>query len=378
MTVAVCSEVIAELEGAVECGSPTRRADMLRQITNLFLSGATEFNQHQIGVFDDVFIRLVELAEVQTLTRLSTILCDLTAAPKETVRRLARHEDAAVASPLLRKSETLSESDLAEIASCRGQRHLLAIAGRTTLSEAISDTILSRGDTAVCHALAKNSCARFSGQGYSKLVGLAERDDFVAEALVARSDMPDDRLRELVSRVTQTVQQRLLTVAAPQIRETIQAELEAIAVRASTKMPAPIDYSSAKSTVLALSKAGKLNDSAVNRFAVHGQRMNVIAALALLADAPIETIEPLMEENDSFGLVVACRASRLNWHTTLAVINSRATHQKASQQELERGKQLFDAVPLSVAQHRLRFGSVHQLAIPGLTNEALTVAGAIS
>jgi hypothetical protein len=173
-------------------------------------------------------------------------------------------------------------------------------------------------------------------------------------------------LHELVAGASKAVRARLLKVAPPEMRERIQAAIESIATQASEKAPEPIDYSEAKSSVLALSVAGKLSDSAVHRLAVHRQRTHVVAALSLLADATIDTIEPLMEERDCCGLVVACRASRLNWQTTLTVINSRGHTPAPSQQELEQGRELFESLSLSVAQRTIRFGSVHEFAKPGL------------
>jgi uncharacterized protein (DUF2336 family) len=367
LMIAVASaEFIAELEGAIEGGSRARRAQMLRQITQLLLSTANRLDERQIGVFDDVLIRLIERVEAKVLAQLSTTLSDLTSAPKAAVRRLACHDDATVAGPILLRSETLTESDLVEIASHAGQQHLLAISGRKTLNETSTDVILKRGDTGVCRVLAKNAGARFSDQGYSKLVATADRDDDIADALVVRPDMPVKMLHELVAGATKAVRTRLLKVAPPGMRETIQAAIESIAAQASAKAPEPIDYSEAKSSVLALSLAGKLSDSAVNRLAAHGQRRHVVAALSLLADAPIDTIEPLMEESDCCGLVVACRASRLNWQTTLAVINSRGHTPELSQQVLEQGKELFESLSLSVAQRTIRFGSVREFAKPGL------------
>jgi hypothetical protein len=314
------------------------------------------------------------LAQLSTI--LSTTLGDMTSAPEQTVRRLACHEDATVAGPILLKSEALSESGLIEIARQAGQQHLLAMAWRSSLSEATTDAILKRGDTIVCRALASNAGARFSDQGYSTLIAAAGRDDDIADALVVRSDMPAKFLRALLSGATKPVRTRLLKIAAPELRETIQTVIESIGAQPSAGMPEPIDYSEAKSRVLALSQGGKLNDSAVNRLAVYHQRAHVVAALSLLADTPIDTIAPLMEQRDCCGLVVACRASRLNWQTTLSVVNNRDHTPALSHQELEQGKQLFESLSLSVAQRTIRFGSVREFAKLGLTGNELAAAGA--
>jgi hypothetical protein len=169
-------------------------------------------------------------------------------------------------------------------------------------------------------------------------------------------------LHKLVSESTKAVRARLLAIATPGKREIIQAAIERRLVqdapkRDATKTPAPIDYTEAKSRILALSQTGKLSDSAVNRFAVHREPANLIAALSLLATVAIETIEPLMEESDGYGLMVACRASRLNWQTTLAVINNRSCARRFQRHELEQLEETFEALCLSVAQRTIRFGS---------------------
>ena len=114
----------------------------------------------------------------------------------------------------------------------------------------------------------------------------------------------------------------------------------------------------------------------MNRFAVHGPRPDLVAALSLLADVAIEIIEPLIREGDCCGLIVACRASRLNWQTTLAVIDCRSGAKPFTQEELEQGKELFDALSLSVAQRTIRFGSRRHFAKPGLTDNASKTARA--
>ena len=100
----------------------------------------------------------------------------------------------------------------------------------------------------------------------------------------------------------------------------------------------------------------------VNRFAVRREHTNLVAALSLLATVDIEIIEPLIEQSDGCGLIIACRASRLNWHTALAVVTHRKNARKFSPQDLERCQEAFEALPLSIAQWTIRFGSVQDFA----------------
>jgi uncharacterized protein (DUF2336 family) len=370
-------DLISELETVVKCGSAYRRVQILHQITGLFLSGVDRLNEQHIGVYDDIFVRLMQCSDSAILRRLGGAFADLASAPKQAIRHLAIHEDATVAAPVLLKSASISETDLIEVAGTRGQQHLLAIAGRKSLSETLTDILVLRGDTQVCRALTKNDGARFSRRGLSKLIDAAARDDEVAESLVLRSEITTETICGLVSNTTSTVHARLLKVASAGTRGTIEIAIESVAAQACAKKPEPVDYTEAKSTALSLNNAGKLNDSSVNRFAVRGEQTKLIAALSLLADVSIQTVEELIRESDACGLVIACRASRLNWQTTLAVIRNRKVAQPVSQRDIEQYREVFESLFLSTAQRTIRYGSVSDV-VPSasLTGNAVAAAGA--
>jgi uncharacterized protein (DUF2336 family) len=362
MTTAASAVLIAELEGAVNGGSPARRVQMLRQVTDLFLSDADRLNENQIGVFDDVLVRLIERMESRTLAQLSTTLADSAFAPKEIVRQLAYHEEASVAVPVLSRSKRLSESDLIEIANTHGQQHLLAISNRETLNEPVTDALLKRGNSQVSHALANNTGARFSEQGYSTLVGNAEKDGELAQKLGLRLDIPISMLRELLSKATAAVRAKLLKAAPVEMREKIQTAIDAIAAQIGVKLPTPVDYTQSEAIVLALNRAGKLGDQTINRFAVQGEYSNVIAALSLLSTVKIEAVEPLIHNPRPDGLIVACKASRLDWTTTTMIIRNRPNCAPLSRQELEQGREVFETLSLSAAQRTIRFWSARSSA----------------
>jgi uncharacterized protein (DUF2336 family) len=362
MAATISTALIAELDGAVNGGSPERRVQLLRQVTDLFLSDADRLNETQIGVFDDVLVRLIERVEARTLAQLSGTLSEVDMAPREVVRQLAFHEDASVASPVLAKSNRLSEEDLVEIANTRGQQHLLALSGRKALNEALTDVLIRRGDSVVSNALAENSGARFSEKGYARLVRSAELDGGLAEKLGLRLDIPAILLRELIAKATDAVRTRLLQAAPPAMRDTIRAVIAEIGEQLGVTTPKPIDYSQAQNEVIALNRAGKLNDSMVNRFAVARDYTNLVAALSFLSSVTVEAIEPLIDNERLDGLIVACKAARLSWSTTSMIIRNRPRCAPASRQELDQGQEAFETLQLSAAQRTIRFWSVRSAA----------------
>lgn len=362
MTAIASTDLIAELDHVLKAGPSDRRVRLLRQVAGLFLEDAHRLNEHHIGVFDDVMVRLMDDVELRTLTTLSRSLADLRAVPKELARRLANHDDADVAAPILRNCDCISDADLIDIAWLRAEGHLCAIAGRKTVNRELTDILLMRGDGNVLRALASNHGAEFTSAGFAGLGDSAERDEDIACSLVARNDLPPGALGDLIARCSPRLQARLLKTAPPSSQAAIRTAIDAsAAARARAKPPVAIDYTEAKATVMALNNTGQLNDSSVNRFAVRREHHNVVAALAQLAAVPTETIEPLMDSGDIHGLVIACRASRLNWNTTAAIINNRKAAQTILQQELELTRQRFEAMPLSNAQRTVRFGSFSDL-----------------
>jgi uncharacterized protein (DUF2336 family) len=362
MTTAASAVLIAELEGAVSGGSPERRVQMLRQVTDLFLSDADRLNENQIGVFDDVLVRLIERMESRTLAQLSATLSSSAFAPKEIVRQLAYHKEASVAVPVLSKSNRLSESDLIEIANTRGPQHLLAISNREALNEPVTDALLMRGNSQVSHALANNTGARFSEQGYATLVENAEKDDELGQKLGLRLDIPINMLRQLLSKASAAVRARLLKAAPPEMREKIQKAIDAIAAQIGVQVPKAVDYTQSEAIVLALNRAGKLGDQTINRFAIQGEYSNIVAALSLLSTVKIDAVEPLIRNPRPDGLIVACKASRLDWSTTMMILRNRPNGTPLSKQELEQGKEVFETLSLSAAQRTIRFWSARSSA----------------
>lgn len=353
MTAAASTALIAELDAAVSGRSPDRRLEILRQITNLFMSDADRLNEVQIGVFDDVLVRLIESVDASALVPLSATLSEACLVPAEAVRQLAFHENASVAAPVLRNCRRLSERDLVEIANTRGQRHLLAISARQTIREPLSDPLVARGDFTVLAALAENLGARFSEAACAALTGKADRDGRLAEILASRSDFPPELHRRLAATVD-NARMRFLQAASQATREKVRGTIAEATERMDVAAPESADYAKAHAKIAELNRAGKLNDSSVNRFAIAGEYENVLAALSLLLEVPIEVVVPLLEGTELDGLIVACRAARLNWSTTAMIIRNRPDCPPITEPELERGQIVFKTFSLSAAQGTIR------------------------
>ncbi|MEA2929378.1 MAG: hypothetical protein QOG38_1806, partial [Hyphomicrobiales bacterium] len=82
--------LIDELEEAVQSGSPEKRVDTLRRVTDLFLLTPAQLNAEQIGVFDHVITHLVARVETKARAELASRLAPIAQAPSDAIQCLAR------------------------------------------------------------------------------------------------------------------------------------------------------------------------------------------------------------------------------------------------------------------------------------------------
>src|SRR6476659_1994786 len=162
--------IIDELEAALASGTNARRIEMLTRITDLFVGGAPRFTEAQTGVFDDIMVRLVSAIEAKARAKLAHRLAPIANAPLNTIHMLAFDDDIEVAATVLSQSERLDENALLANAGSKSQQRLFAIAQRKSLSEAVTDMLVERGDREVVHSVVKNSGAHFSDAGFRMLV----------------------------------------------------------------------------------------------------------------------------------------------------------------------------------------------------------------
>lgn len=354
------ADIVLELEDAISACSAERCVRMLWQITDLLVASRDRLAERHVSLLDDLLVRLTGRIAADALAQLSVILSELKMAPRETVRRLAVHEDPAIATPLLRSSPALSREDLEAIASARGEFHLLAIASRRKIEKELGDILVKRGGKKVCLAIAKNQGAQLSEAAYAVLIARAEKDSELTKELVLRPNVPDMVVR------------KLLAASPPEAAAAVQGAASATETNGPGKaapQPRAADYADARPEIVALNRIGKLNDSTVNRFAIRGETANLWTALSVLSGAPIDIIEAVMADADCEGLVMACRASRLNWQTTLAILGNRGGL-RLSFEERERAQQLFEALHLSTSQWTVRWGEMAANAKSAKGNKA--------
>src|SRR5262245_14987706 len=183
--------LIAELDSTLQRVSSSQHLTMLRGVTDLFINGAETFADEHVAVFDDVIGRLIDKADRPALAELSGRLAPVDNAPANVIDRLARHEDIAIAGPILQKCN-VKDQTLVEVAGSKGDKHLVAIASRPQISEAVTDVLVGRCTTETARKVTENLGASLSEVGFVKLINRAKNDKTLATAIESRTDLPPE------------------------------------------------------------------------------------------------------------------------------------------------------------------------------------------
>jgi uncharacterized protein (DUF2336 family) len=275
--------------------------------------------------------------------------------PVDVIRLLARHDDAAVAAPVLSTSRQLSDEDLLEVARTKSQGHLFAISGRRRLAEQVTDVVVELGQRSVLRRVAANPGASFSPQGFTRLVERAESDVHLAERVGTRLDLPMPLLHELLHKATDAVRARILAAAPLDLRQQVHKAITAATQEVIREQAAPRDYTNATKTVMRLKRSNRLNEAALMEFARTRKTEELVAGLAILSAAPVPMIERLLQNVRHDGVVIVCKAAELTWPTVCAILSGRFAHHSLSDQQLQAAKADFHKLGVRTAQRVFRF-----------------------
>lgn len=353
--------IIEELEDVIARGSSGRRVETLRRVTDLFLRDADRYTEAQIELFDDVIGRLSTAMEKAVRQELAERLAPVVSAPKTVIRSLANDDEIDVARPILLLSSQLDDKVLAEIARTKSQEHMLAISGRRTISEKVTDVLVQRGDTRVARQVATNEGARFSPQGYDALVERSKTDDVLAECVGLRRDIPPYLFRIILTTAKENVRRKL--VASATAREKIQLEgaiagvADRIAVGTSSTGS---DYTAIHRAIVVQHARGELGERELRAYAREGKADETICALSVLCGVPVEMVERLFIGERPDPILILARAAGIGWPTLEAILLVRPGAAGNSAAGLEENRRSYEKLTPKTALRVLRFWQIRE------------------
>lgn len=274
------------------------RAETAAKIARDF--GTESLTESERNMAKEIFRLMVKDAEVRVREALALNLKDNPLLPHDVAVSLAEDVDS-VALPILQFSEVLTDADLIEIVRSQGTAKQVAIAGRESVSENLSDALVETGNEDAVTTLVSNEGAEIRLASLQKVVDEMGDCESIQDAMVHRPKLP------------LTISERLLTVVSDHLREKLvnRPELSdkmATDLILQTRERAVISLSNTgnvdelQKLIWQLSDNGRLTPSLVLRALCMGDMAFFESAVAELANISILNVRTLIHDGGEKGL----------------------------------------------------------------------------
>jgi uncharacterized protein (DUF2336 family) len=289
------------------------RAQLARKIGRLLPDLPPDASEKMVSLTIETLDRLSQ----DQLPRVRRVLAEeiksLDCVPMHIVHRLA-HDIEEVAAPILEYSPLLSDADLVEIMSSAQARYALtAIAKRRPLSANVSEAIATALDVPAVAALLANSNAQIREQTLEKIIEHGSRIKEWHLPLVLRNDLSQRAIRRIAGFVSAALLQQL--AQKHDLDENLRSKL---AKNARTRIDEEWDDEASNPVVSAVQEvadlhlAGKLDDAFVEKAVESGRRDVVIAALAILAHTPTDTVRRILQTGTAKPMIALVWRAKLS------------------------------------------------------------------
>jgi uncharacterized protein (DUF2336 family) len=347
--------LLDELQTVLSSAGLERRVDILTRVTDLFIFGSANYSEDQVGIFDNVIAHLIDTIEDGARAKLSRLLAPIDNAPSKVIRILAFDDHIDVARPVLSRSTRLDDGDLVVNANCKSQLHLQAIAQRRSLSEAVTDVLVDCGDRTVVLSVVNNIGARFSDNGFRKLVDRSNGDDALGIQVGLRHDIPRPHYLNLIAQASRLVRTRL-TAENPEATVAIDNVVSEVAdgVRQQVRDTSP-DFAAAQAAVERLNRSRRINETDIYQYARDRQFEETAIALSMMCDTPIDVAERALLDPAAEIILILARVAGLSSTTTKALMLLRAADRGMSTEDLDKALSSFHRLQIDTARRVLGF-----------------------
>ncbi len=344
-------------------GSTERRADLLREITDVFMAAPDRYTSSEMQHFDVILSKVTESVEIALRVEIAEKLADVASAPRNLVRQLA-NDDITVAQPILERSAALSEEDLIKVVRQRTQDHMKAISRRREIPASLSAELVERGAKDVLVALAGNQGAHFTGDTMSKLVEHSRTIADLQAPLTERYDLPPNLLTQMYFFVSSALKREILKRSDLLDPALIDEAIEGNRVRILKQAidEAGAEVSDARKFVETKIRANLLNESLLKDLIEHRRSTEFLLCFAHYVGVDPSTAQRILSDKSFESLAIACRAAGLERSTFAKFVFGLQIGIEDQQKSL-RVLDLYLKVPQEAAERVMRFWRVRSEAV---------------
>jgi Uncharacterised protein conserved in bacteria (DUF2336) len=348
---------LQQLESLARERTTEKRRALLRAISDCFFA-TSHHSASEMELYSEVVMRVLGEVEPVARAELSERIADIIEAPHKVVLVLAKDE-IIVAKPVLTRSVVLNEGDLERLARDHSQDHLVAIATRMTLTERVTDVLVSRGDQQVVGTVVANQGARFSHESFAALADRATADEMLLDRLGTRMDLPVEITTRMVPLISEAFDAKLKAVgvvpvpapvAAPKpVIETGLGEPRIVTSRRDSKeRTLEVIMDEVERGVLKL-------DDAVVELAELDATPSIARLISPRVSLRPDTVTRALLESADEPVALLCRGAGLALGGYTAVVRMRRRRRRGSDSAANKLMEQYREIPLPTAQRVLGF-----------------------
>jgi uncharacterized protein (DUF2336 family) len=280
---------------------------------------------------------LVKDLEAEVRRALSESVSTSLHLPFEIASRLAR-DAIEVARPILESSPVLTDDELVDIVRTNAMQYALAVAGRESVSEALSDALVDTGEQQVVVRVVGNTGAKLSNRALQRITEDYRNDREVQDRLVRRPELPYELVEQLVGVIGDRLEWELIQsrrITPDQARHLVRATRERATISVVAK-----DHGD-QSVMRHLRRrqgAADLDHDTVLGFLRDGDISSFENALALFAGLDVRSVRRLIYSGDRRQMAAVCiKAGLPTAHYIALRMALELAEQCVSNRDLDRG-----------------------------------------
>lgn len=290
----------ADVAALMSDRSPENRAITAQKLGESFAGGA--LGDKERGMAEDIFRLMMRDVEVKVRTALSQSIRLSADLPRDVALAMA-NDVAEVAIPIIEVSKVLTDEDLIAIINSKPTEYQVAVAGRESVSEQVSDRLVSTGNEDVVARLVNNEGAVLSEQTMVRVL-----DDFghvkrIANPMAERKVLPMAIAERLVNLVSEGIRDHLVTHHALSADVAMDLLLDSRERATLHLLDGRSDGPDVFQLVDQLAANNRLTSTIIMRALCMGDLTFFEAALAKRANIPVANAYQLIYDKGGAGLV---------------------------------------------------------------------------
>lgn len=279
--------------------SADNRAIAARKVGNAFSDGGLSDSERAMA--EEIFRAMLKDVEVKVRASLSQSIHLSEQLPHDVAVSLA-NDVAEVAIPVIEASKVLTDDDLLAIIESKPAEYQVAVAGRETVSELVSDALVSTANEDVVARLVVNDGAQISENTMTRVLDEFGHVQRISNPMAERKVLPMRIAERLVNLVSERIRDHLVThhdLSADVAMDLLMDSRERTTLHLlDGRSDAPDVYE----LVDQLSSNGRLTPTIILRALCMGDLTFFEAALAKRAGIPVANAYQLIHDRGDNGL----------------------------------------------------------------------------